>query len=474
MIKSLFAAISFIGFLLVGYFFAADVVVTQDLPDQLAPGESKEVTVQFQKTGVTGFAKYQITVAEGLSIDVVESAGASFTFNNQQAKFIWMSLPSADSFSITYRITAQPNASGSLSVSSRFSYIKENERRNFDLDDSAISITGTAAAEPDLAEDSKQSTNESATASGQRTIYNLGHNQYRVDITLHKSELSGFAKIEETIPPKFSAINLESRSAVFSVAGPTVKFIWFDIPAEDSLTISYKLLPEDPEAYSDMDISGAFSFLQNEVTITIPIESTSADPLAAIAEQDGKISDPNIRPKDSDRTVTKTEDMRPILTDTATIAEQFENQPTTDQEAEPTLTKPAENNPTPKTETQQPVAKQEAKTTRGNVSGNIANVPDPEEGVYYRVQVAAGKNNLSTEVFAKMYHFNEGLKLEHHKSWYKYTTGYHEVYKSARNDRERIKSLYSKFQGPFVTAYNDGERITVQEALILTEQKWVP
>ena len=45
------------------------------------------------------------------------------------------------------------------------------------------------------------------------------------------------------------------------------------------------------------------------------------------------------------------------------------------------------------------------------------------------------------------------------------------VHKKARNKRESLGSY--KFPGPFVTAYNNGDRITVQEALMITKQDWV-
>jgi hypothetical protein len=45
-------------------------------------------------------------------------------------------------------------------------------------------------------------------------------------------------------------------------------------------------------------------------------------------------------------------------------------------------------------------------------------------------------------------------------------------YKDARDARVKITTESSKLPGPFVTAYNDGERITVQEALLISKQLW--
>ena len=52
----------------------------------------------------------------------------------------------------------------------------------------------------------------------------------------------------------------------------------------------------------------------------------------------------------------------------------------------------------------------------------------------------------------------------------KCVTGKHTEYKSARDAREVIKS--KGVSDAFVTAYNSGRRITVQEALMIAGQKW--
>ena len=56
--------------------------------------------------------------------------------------------------------------------------------------------------------------------------------------------------------------------------------------------------------------------------------------------------------------------------------------------------------------------------------------------------------------------------------WIKYTIGNYSEYKKARDTRNEIKK--HEFPGPFVSAYNYGERISVQEALILSKENWIP
>ena len=59
-----------------------------------------------------------------------------------------------------------------------------------------------------------------------------------------------------------------------------------------------------------------------------------------------------------------------------------------------------------------------------------------------------------------------------HQGWHKYTVGNFFKYAGAREHREDIRNN-KKIKGPFVTAYNKGTRITVQEALMITKDKWV-
>lgn len=96
----------------------------------------------------------------------------------------------------------------------------------------------------------------------------------------------------------------------------------------------------------------------------------------------------------------------------------------------------------------------------------------PDKGVAYSVQLLAGHNDVSDDWVAIKYNFNGRADTEIHEGWIKYTTGSFIDYKSARNERENINSSHN-FPEPFVTAYYLGERITVGEALVISQQDWL-
>ena len=492
MIRTLLLGLNVFGFLLLGLYQKQEVEISHNLPSQLKPGQEVEVVVNIDKSNVTGFAKYQITLDEGLTAELIESSGASFTFNDQKAKFIWMALPDAKKFTIKYRVIAGKKAIGNLNLDSRFSYIYENERKNYDLPSQIIAVgdANSLAAQQIKSSMEEKALNKEATISGDRVVTSVGINQWKVDVNIVKSNLQGFAKIEESIPNGYTVIDLKSSSAVFSLDDTKVKYIWYDIPENENITVSYKLLPVIAMNAGAPEIEGDFSYLKNEETITVPI----GGPALEIIEETEEIL-ANLPDSTSETAVDVAEEIEAQETEMVeTIEEEDMAEAVEPKSAEPkstgTTTKvpvstkeaaPAkteskqipkeEPRPEPKTTKEQNNLADNG-TQKGRINSNIVNVPEPETGVFYRVQIAAGKNNLKTDIFAKLYGFSEGYKLENAHGLFKYTTGYHQVYKSARDGRERITAKYDKFQGPFVTAYNDGERITVQEALMITNQKW--
>ncbi|MCH2214120.1 MAG: hypothetical protein MK086_03005 [Flavobacteriales bacterium] len=473
MARSLFIGFQILGLLLFTLGQREEVKIEHNPPILMAPGEEALVTVEFDKSDVKGFAKYQINVSEGITLEVVESAGASFTFNNGKGKFIWMALPVNEEFSISYRVIANENAYGAKSMDCRFSYIYENERKNSDLPKHIINIGEGEVLMADNGEEPLLPTTsiQDTYASGERTIASEGVNQWRVTLELQKNGLTGFAKVEENIPEGYTAIDLKSSGAVFNSMDNVIKYIWYDIPESNKIILSYKLLPVMLTGGDEPNINGTFSYLVGEETTEIPIissidlmvENQPRDTAGAevIGTTDSELANvPEISPEPLE------EDRSEIVPIETTLTANLKGETSAEEDI-------LEKNEIAE-EKREPIVASKEKEPKTVLSSNLIDVPNPETGVFYRVQIAAGKSNVKKSDFEKLYTFNEGYNLENHDGWFKYTTGYHEVYKSARDDRKRISTEYDKFQGPFVTAYNDGARISVQEALMVTTQKWYP
>jgi len=489
MVKPVLVGFNILLILLFGFFQKGNIEITHDLPNSLPPGGEAVVTVEVNKSDVSGFAKYQITVAEGLSIEPVETAGSSFTFNNQKGKFIWMALPTSKKFTLKYRIVAGESANGAFHVASRFSYIYDSERKNYDLIDKDLIVgDGAAMASTDTPteNESVNPDNSDTQVSMIRTLTPSGLNHWKVNISIDKQNLEGFARIEETIPEGYTAIDLQSSSAVFVSENEKIKYIWYDIPQKSNISVSYKLLPVIAVEGAQPEISGTFTYLQGDDEIEIPVgkgtPGTTDDGLVAENKDTthAKVSDlesENGGKPMLDGADIATASMASQKSDEDEEVSEFENKNATSasltENEEIAEVKPHES-VTTKPEAATPTEKQSpASPSKSNVNNNIVNVPAPETGITYRVQIAAGHNNLRKTEFEKLYSFTEGYNLESIDGWLKYTTGSHQYYKEARHDRERISSQYEKFRGPFVTAYNDGERISVQEALMITNQQWL-
>ena len=85
------------------------------------------------------------------------------------------------------------------------------------------------------------------------------------------------------------------------------------------------------------------------------------------------------------------------------------------------------------------------------------------------MQVAAGHKKVSPTYFASVYQLEDRVSTFNHKGWIKYLVGSYNTYKLARDKRNVVRENVEK---AFVTAYNAGTRITVQEALMISSQKW--
>lgn len=461
MIKTI-TLLNLLGILLFKAIFLTNVVVTHEAPATMQAGSEVKVTVTVDKGPLSGFAKLQIDLPEGLTATAIETKGASFTFADGKAKFIWMALPSQPQFKVTYTLGATATATGSLPITGKFSYIEDNERKTEDINSTTVTITGGAVAhdaspapinstitatnandltsagggapistEAPVAEPSVPPQQGVGGVLGARIITPVTEREMLVEVTIQKADLRGFGKLTETIPAGFTALEKNSAEAIFTTQDRIVKFVWLNLPAAKELKVIYKLRAND-QADGNYTINGDFGYLLNDETQRAVIGSTEfAVGPKAFAQQAVATTEPT-KQDDATQTTAKGEPSKPTKQNDV-VARNDRSKA-----SKPTATK---------------------------VSG-------PETGVIYKVQIMAAHREVGSAYFNSQFRYSGDFSIEHHEGWIKYVTGRYGQYREARDQRQNFIAAGHNFRGPFVTAYNNGDRITVQEALMLSNQKW--
>ncbi|MBN8703953.1 MAG: hypothetical protein J0M08_12875 [Bacteroidetes bacterium] len=490
MIKYILISINLVGLFFLNLFFEEPVSVTADIPSIAGLRQEFVVEVVITKGSASGFAKLQQEWPKGFEVTPIETQGASFTFTNQSAKFIWTSLPAEAEFKILYLVKIGDDAVGTKSIKGKFSYVSDNNKLSVDIPENTMTITEdetdlsayslekkkggvtttpVAATAPTTTEttptetvpsqpttietpantetpaESQQkvattetqttptpSTETTATYANvatsttpvdvvtERKMPSEAEREFTVEVIIDKKTISGFAKLQENIPDGLVASAIESAGANFSFADGQAKFVWLNLPATETVRVVYKITV-GPNLVAQKNIDGVFSYLENDETKKAFIK---ASPVYVNNMSSG----------------------------TDAIAET----PTT------TNTTPATNN----------AAADNTATTAQETTPTASNatVPASPNGVNYKVQICAIHRNVATSYFQQTYSISETINIENHQGWVKYTVGGFNEYKSARDHREKIRN--KGVVGPFVTAYNQGKRVTVQEALMITSQQW--
>jgi hypothetical protein len=472
MIKSLFVLFGYIAFLLIGVFSGDTVLIENNTPAMIASGTRTLVEVNVRKGEVQGFSKLELVLPAGFTATPGDIKGASFTFSGDRAKFVWMNLPEESVFKVSYYIESEAEIEGAYEIKGTFSYVRENIREDIYVPTRTVVVkqqvdmpqpAAAQAPQPLRVEESL------VEMTCERRIERVGDNEYRVRLTVNNSRIVGFGKILEILPDNCSTNRDNDGGAVITQDARSIKFVWFEVPTASSFEVSYRVM-----CISDGTvpaIRGQLSFTENGSPFMVDVVQVEAPADLASVDSSGGNSQQNT----SGNSTTDTTTQNTTNGNSADMNSGQNNQSTVD-----TNTNTAQNQDS--NTNQQPV-NSEGNTTdfnnQANVSSSTENtgssvlaIPSAEKGVTYKVQILAAHRVVDKTYFSSNFSFEQDYNIEHHNGWVKYTTGMYAQYKDARDARVRITSESSKLPGPFVTAYNDGERITVQEALLISKQLW--
>ena len=461
MLKQIIILFNLLSFIIITALLPADIKVETKLPEKSSfiIDSTYIVEVDITKGPIYGFAKFQQNIPDGYLAQPVETADASFTFADGKIKFIWMAIPETEHVKISYALIATSDAAAEGVIDGKLSYIEDNERKSYDIP----SIPIKAISDEPIVE------KVPAIASINRSVKSLGNNEYEVSLTIDQQGVEGFGKLEEYMPEGAEATVLENNKAVFSQVDDRSKFVWMSVPKDAQFNVSYKVSSDSDIQSSLESMEGNFSFLDGNETKTVavlggaPIESAAI--IAANTEKE--------KPLISEPVEIVKEEIAAV--EPAVIAEPEEVEMPKEIVKAEKIEEVAAVEPLEEVNEPVVVAQEQIEEPKEQLIASkqeTMNVPDPESGVSYKVQLAAGKKLVSDAFLRKAYKYKDAYNVENHQGWVKYTTGEFNVYSGARDKREQLAKAGHNFPGPYVTAYNDGTRITVQEALMISNQKW--
>jgi cell division protein FtsN len=131
-------------FLALTSFIAAfsQITINGNFPSSMGAGSSVDADVKINKGTVGNFAKYQMDVPAGIVVSSIDVKNGNFTFENQRAKIVWVSVPSDPEFTIKLKIQAASDAPSSVTFSQKFYYLENNEKKEVEASPVVISIGG--------------------------------------------------------------------------------------------------------------------------------------------------------------------------------------------------------------------------------------------------------------------------------------------------------------------------------------------
>ncbi len=477
--KYIVLLVQFFTITVYSFLFTDPVTITTNAQQSAVAGTEFPVEFTINKGSIAGFAKFQVELPEGLSAREGESKGGSFSISGQNAKIIWTSIPSDASFTIRLMVSSAASVSGEKTITGKYSYIENNNKQQVDFAPVKVKITSGVANSENTTSSETPSVTTNAPKEGQaevlatRTITpGKSPDEYLIEVLIKKEGVSGFAKLQDKIPEGYFASGHNEDGGTFSYSSSehAAKFIWTSLPSKEELRVKYKIMPKQ-EAKHDQNalLEGEFSYLEGGKPLKVFLQSEGLN---------GTMASPDTAtPKNSNQNNTAVVNQQ-LPADTAKVSPDNSNSAqtstivTTDKNTETSSVK----SDTAVTQNQQVenVGKQvQENSDKGTKTEEkiVSDVPSAKTGqVMYCIQVGAFRKDVNVAALSRKYSIS-GIRTEMQDGYTKCLVGSQQVYKSARDDRERIR-VKNGVADAFVAAYNGGKRITVQEALMISTQKW--
>lgn len=350
-------------------------------------------------------------------------------------------------------------------------------------------------------------------------IVNPG-DEFMVQVNIDKNILTGKAIFQQILPVGFTATAIQTEGATFTFENRVARFTWDNMPSGHVLVIAYKVLAGN-ETTGLHKITGSFNCIGNESADNIQLAPVAINVTNDIPVSNAEhVSTPSTSLK-MERRITAAEPGYDVTLSITKGAESgfgilFEQIPAgysavattsagSEVQSEGNVLKftwknlpqqpvwsvtysliPASGSlpePVPiammvcgnqdHIHTSVPIGDlsplreslpSEKPVAAGtNTPRGVVNIPAPQKGIYFRVQIAATRHSPVRDnyYFSHNFGITKPVDMVEHEGWRKYCVGTFSRYDPARNYAQQARNT---IPDAFVVAYRNGQRIPMEEA----------
>ena len=455
---------------------------TVKVPDTVKPGEPFLVEVTINTNGETEFMRYSMQLPAGWTAEKVDNGGGTYKYDpdKQIVSVKWLSVSGKPELKISFRLTAPADSKGEISLTNVLAHPENNKNANIGLP--PVKITFDANGTSDNSNTNTPTTDSTAKPPAEISIERAVPTdpvagEFIVSIALHKDDLTSFGKIEDTLPAGFTATVLQSDGADFKFENGVARFGWFGgMPKKPTLNVQYKVTVS-PDMTGQQSIGGHFSYVENERGKIIPISTSTVTikekETVVVNNTPDNSNNNNSANNNSGNNSSNNSSGNNSGNNSQNIASNNSGNNSSGNNSANTSGNNSGNN--------------SSNNSSGNNSENIAsnnsgNSPDTTTAshsaiksagsVIFRVQIGAMRRDVPIAYYKNTFNISGTIDKETDASSINhYLTGSFGSYQEAHDHRDNVKG--KGINDAFVTAYNGGKRITVQEALMITSQKWI-
>ncbi|MBX3165465.1 MAG: hypothetical protein KF900_13400 [Bacteroidetes bacterium] len=457
MIKYLFYAINPLLFLLISLFRReGDVTITAHVPSNIQAATEVEFAFTINKSSLVGYGIFECKLPAGFVAigEIDPKPQAAYAVADNIVKWTWDELPDAEELTVKVAVVAGETATGNQKITANFYYEEDNEKKEVAMPAATIRVLSQSAETPGQP-DIEARQEPVGIVSATRTITRISKKEYLVRIKINKGLTTGFAKFSDDAHDNFVYLPQRTDGGSYSLSDQKIKFVWTNVPDADVLEIVYSITRNSAD---ETTLHGEYTYLEHNQMKTHQLKP---DLLEALADEEKETSRKSeivsVKP---DSSKIKQAENKKLKVESEKLKIEKEKPKAENQKLQVENKKPKNEKNTDK---------QTANENKQRLSKNL----EKKEGeMSYMVQIGAfTKAKVNAQGLKKKFKITETITSDMQDGFSKFMVGSHGEYKNARDHREQIRAN-NGVKTAFVVAYNGAKRISVQEALMITNQKW--